>query len=240
MTLRSGAIDTTLQVAVAATLGCCRAEIGDGLCVDPCPGQCAHALVGVPKLQGGSLPYTPDVIAVPLVQGAIELLEVSAIDILAARERYISACAQFIDRGVRWDSCRQSVLEAVQSRVIRLPSGDQTVQDLAEVSTLTSLLYSACFIVIAYLVGARVSEIVRLQAGCIRTVSPDGTQELAVIVGSIYKHETSYGGRTHEWVRSAAGHSRHQRARGALRAAPAALGTLAAMAAEPCSPPRLL
>jgi len=48
--------------------------------------------------------------------------------------------------------------------------------------------------------GARVSEIVRLQAGCIRTVSPDGTQELAVIVGSIYKHETGYGGRTHEWV----------------------------------------
>ena len=189
-----------LSVRLLVYLHRYRAEIGDGLCVDPCPGQCAHALVGVPKLQGGSLPYTPDVIAVPLVQGAIELLEVSAIDILAARERYISACAQFIDRGVRWDSCRQSVLEAVQSRVIRLPSGDRTVQDLAEVSTLTSLLYSACFIVIAYLVGARVSEIVRLQAGCIRTVSPDGTQELAVIVGSIYKHETGYGGRTHEWV----------------------------------------
>lgn len=189
-----------LSVRLLVYLHRYRTEIGDGLLVDPCPGQCAHALVGVPKLQGGSLPYTPDVIAVPLIQGAIDLLEVSAIDILAARERYISTCAAYIDRGVRWDSCRQSVLEAVQSRAIHLPSGDRTVQDLAEVSTLTSLLYSACFIVIAYLVGARVSEIVRLQTGCIRAVSPAGGQELAVIVGSIFKQETGYGGRAHEWV----------------------------------------
>jgi hypothetical protein len=189
-----------LSVRLLVYLHRFRTEIGDGLLVDPCPGQCAHALVGVPKLRGGSLPYTPDVVAVPLIQGAIDLLENSAIDILAARERYISACAEHIDRGVPWDSCRQAVLEAVQSRSIHLPSGDRTVQDLAEVSTLTSLLYSACFVVIAYLVGARVSEIVRLEAGCIRAVNPDGNQDLAVIVGSIYKHETGYGGRTHEWV----------------------------------------
>ena len=180
-----------------------RAEIGDGLPIDPCPGQCAHALVGVPKLQSGSLPYTPDVIAVPLIQGAIELLEVSAIDILCARERYITACQQHGARGLHWDCYRQHVLQAVRKRPIRLPTGCVTVEALSELSVLISLLYSACFVAISYLVGPRVSEILALRVGCIRPMADEeghGRNEIAVIVGSIFKHESGYYGRTHEWV----------------------------------------
>ena len=192
-----------LSVRLLVYLHRYRAEIGDGLIVDPCPGQCAHALVGVPKLQGGSLPYTPDIVAVPLIQGAMQFLELSAIDILSARERYIGVCNQAVSRGLQWDGYRQSVLEAVRKRPIRLPDGTRTVEDFTELSMLISLLYSACFVVISYLVGSRVSEILSLRAGCIRPMTAEESQghgELAVIVGSIFKHESGYYGRSHEWV----------------------------------------
>jgi integrase len=180
-----------------------RAELGDGLRIDPCPGQCAHALVGRPNSEGGFLPYTPDIVAVPLIQGAIEFLETSAIDLLCARERYITACKQAEAGGLRWDAYRPQVLNAVQARPIRTPAGPITVEDLTDLSSLVGLLYSACFVVISYLVGSRVSEILALRTGCIRPMTADessGNSELAVIVGSIFKHESGYYGRTHKWV----------------------------------------
>jgi integrase len=180
-----------------------RKEVGDGLETDPCPGQCAHALVGVPKLQSGSLPYTPDAIAVPLIQGAIEVLELSAIDILCARERYTAACHEAISQGLCWKHYRERALRAVQARPIRLSSGEKTVVDFPELSTLVSLLYAACFVVISYLVGPRASEILSLRTGSVRPIPSEqgnGRDAVAVIVGTIFKHESGYYGRTHEWV----------------------------------------
>jgi integrase len=180
-----------------------RKEVGDGLETDPCPGQCAHALVGVPKLQSGSLPYTPDAIAVPLIQGAIDLLERSAIDILCARERYMVVSHEAITQGLCWGDYRARVLRAVQARPIRLSSGERTVGDFPELSTLVSLLYAACFVVISYLVGPRASEILSLRTGSVRPMPSEqgnGRDAVAVIVGTIFKHESGYYGRTHEWV----------------------------------------
>jgi integrase len=192
-----------LSIRVLVYLHRHRAELGDGLTVDPCPGQCAHALAGASRALGGSLPYTPDLVAVPLIQGAIDFLETSAIDILCARERYIKACQRALPRGLPWDDYREQVLHAVQIRTIHLAGRSKVIDDLVELSTLIRLMYSACFVVISYLVGSRVSEILALRAGCTRPMAPDenrGRGELAVIVGSIFKQESGYYGRTHEWV----------------------------------------
>lgn len=192
-----------LSIRVLVYLHRYRAELGDGLMVDPCPGQCAHAVAGASRALGGSLPYTPDLVAVPLIQGAIDFLETSAIDILCARERYITACQRAHARGLSWDDYREQVLHAVQRRTIQLPDHSKVIDDLVELSTLISLVYSACFVAISYLVGSRVSEILALRAGCIRPMTADellGSGELAVIVGSIFKHESGFYGRTHEWV----------------------------------------
>lgn len=61
-------------------------------------------------------------------------------------------------------------------------------------------IYDACFVVIAWLVGARVSEILGLEAGCIeRHIGPDG-QEVTYLHGRIYKMATGDGGQPHRWI----------------------------------------
>jgi hypothetical protein len=66
---------------------------------------------------------------------------------------------------------------------------------------LVSRLYDACFVVIAYLVGARVSEILGLKVGCIvEHPSADGTETFTYLSGRIYKTADSPGGQPHRWV----------------------------------------
>lgn len=180
-----------------------RAEVGDGLTFDPCPGQAAYTLIGARTTQRGVLPYTPDSVAIPLVQGSIEYLETSALDLLCARERCVAAYDEARRRGLHLSSCHVASRWAVQARPIHTPSGTITLNSLVDFGVLVDALYTACFVVISYLVGPRVSEILALRDGCIKALQTSeqrGADEIAVIVGAIFKHEEGYHGRTHEWV----------------------------------------
>jgi hypothetical protein len=74
------------------------------------------------------------------------------------------------------------------------------VVKLKDIHALIERIYDACFVVIAWLVGARVSEILGLKAGCIeRHVGVDG-QEVTYLHGRIYKMATGDGGQPHRWI----------------------------------------
>ncbi|BCH20002.1 hypothetical protein [Mesorhizobium sp. L-2-11] len=69
-----------------------------------------------------------------------------------------------------------------------------------EINALIGRIYDACFVVIAWLVGARVSEILGLEVGCIEHHrSPDGG-EISYLHGRVYKMATGDGGRPHRWI----------------------------------------
>ena len=70
-----------------------RDELGDGLLVDPFLGRSPRQLAGAYGVKHYG-PYTPDAIAIPLVQQSIEFLEQGAIDVLRAREIYATTMAQ--------------------------------------------------------------------------------------------------------------------------------------------------
>ena len=87
------------------------------------------------------------------------------------------------------------------------PSGARTpwhaapVTSTKQVRHLVDRIYDACFVVVAYLIGARVSEILGLQVGCIEQhPSVDGTESFAYLVGRIYKTTRSKDGEAHRWV----------------------------------------
>jgi integrase len=179
-----------------------REELDDALTVDPCPGQTAGELAGVIRGRTHQVPHTPDSIALPLIQGAIDFLASSAFDVLRAREIYATAIAGAQRRGRSEVACNCTAVRALRKVIIPTPRGSQSNLSARDLSELVDMLYGACFVVISYLVGPRVSEIMHLKEGCVRPRVRDSraASKLVVMVGSIFKKEADYHGRPHEWV----------------------------------------
>jgi integrase len=198
--INSNTVRDHLQVLVY--LYRCRAELDDGLSFDPFAGESAGA-----RARASYGRYTPDDIAVPLIQKSIEFLEGGAIDVLRAREAYALAMA----RSLHWRRQSASAIgnsncaavEAMQGTPIHTPHGEHVIRSVPELSDLIDMLYTACFVVITYLVGARAHEVLHLRSGCIRarpSRADENEAAIAVMVGTLFKHEPEYHGRVHEWV----------------------------------------
>lgn len=154
-----------------------------------------------------SIPYTPDAIAVPLISAALRLIGTPANDIIALRERAEEAHGQALSNGFGYKA-RQSRMRACLDgfRFATVlgeasPWRTEPVLTMKLVQFLVTRIYDACFIVIAYLVGARVSEILGLRAGCIeRHAAADGTETFAYLSGRIYKTAVGTDGTPHQWI----------------------------------------
>ncbi|MGE4307065.1 MAG: integrase [Novosphingobium sp.] len=132
-------------------------------------------------------PATPDEVAMHLINAAIRLIGTPADDIINLRDvlpggQPVTYCFATVDGEDKpWHT-------AVADRATK-------------VNFLVDRLYDACFVVIAYLIGARVSEILGLQAGCINTVpSASGGETFDYVSGRIYKTAASPLGEVHRWI----------------------------------------
>jgi integrase len=180
-----------------------RAEIGDGLRIEPFPGQSPGSIAGVTDANRRTWPYTPEPIAIPLIRGAIEFLSNCAMDLLRAREIYAATVAAVQRRGHTEEVWRKAAIRALRQVTLDTAKGPCTIESGAHLAQLLDVLYTACFVVISYLVGPRASEVLQLQTGCVQPLEPQdsaGDNGLAVIVGAIFKREAAYHGRPHQWV----------------------------------------
>ncbi len=179
-----------------------RLKVRDALLVDPFPGSGAHSATVHRTHEPKPIRYTPDIVAIPLIQGSIEFLEDCVVPLLSAREQSLQAYIKARRSGSARRDARLAALAILRSIIIDTPRGPQRLDSHRSLSTLIDLLYGACFVVISYLVGPRVSEILHLQAGCVQPFEEPGSDrapKVATIVGAIYKAE-SYHGRRHQWI----------------------------------------
>ena len=179
-----------------------RGELDDGLQVDPCPGETPGGLAHVRESAIPRLPYTPEAIAVPLIQRAIGFLSSCAVDLLRAREIYMSVRRQVRALGYGDEPCRKRGGRALRGIVLDTHRGPVAIHTPAELGRLLNALYIACFVILSYVVGARASEILQLKIGCLAPLGVEGEPDtgLTVIRGAIFKHEAEFHGRPHEWV----------------------------------------
>lgn len=208
LTERAGVARTTLAATTVQRhlylLTCLyrfRDELDDALQIDPFPGHSHREAAGVREAQRQPRPHTPDGVAVALVQGAIDMVTNDAAHILRAREVYAEAMAAARERGCVAHACTGAATRALKRTNADLVVTARPIRSVHEFALEIDMLYAACFVVISYLVGPRVSEILHLQAGCVQH-RRNGTADdaITVIVGAIFKRQPDYHGLPHEWV----------------------------------------
>lgn len=155
----------------------------------------------------GWLPYTPDAIAVPLISAALRLIEQPADDVIALLTQAQAAYDDALANGISQTKAGFIVTDAIAPFTFSTLPGEETpwyeapVTSTKQVRYLANRIYDACFVVIAYLVGARVSEILGLQTGCIEQHrSGDAGENFAYLAGQIYKTARGVDGQAHRWV----------------------------------------
>lgn len=176
-----------------------REKIDDGITFIPFPGSTPGRSANVRESDLRRWPYTPDVVAVPLVKRCIDLLTVECDSVLQAMTVYLGATEDSDKRGIGEAAKCNAANKALRTAALKIPFSIDKIESVAEFSKLVDMLYAACFVVISYLVGPRASEILQLQTGCVK-YSEEGGTTTAVIVGAIFKRQPEFLGRTHEWV----------------------------------------
>ena len=148
-------------------------------------------------------PYTPDAVATALVAGALRLVGAPADDVIRLRDLAAEAYAGHETRGeALQDTAAGSRLRAFTFSTL---AGEEVpwrkpVARLWDVQPLIDRIYDACFVTIAWLTGARVSEILGLEAGCIERHVDEGGVSVAYMCGRIFKLATGEGGKPHRWI----------------------------------------
>lgn len=174
----------------------------------PFGGERASTISGFAGHAMKRMPHTPDAIAVPLLAASIRLLGCPADDVIALRNQAQSLYETLWPAsGLSRVGVRQRVLAAIAAFRFSTIAGEEApwhpapVIGTKRVRFLVERLYDACFVTIAYLVGARVSEILALEAGCLeRHPSADRLDSFAYLRGRIFKTAASEEGEAHLWV----------------------------------------
>ncbi len=196
---------TTLQnyASLLTRLYLQRAKYPDVAIDDPFAGRAPPFV----RRDRGWLPYTPDAVAVPLVSAALRLIGQPADDVIALQTIAQATYDAALGQGIHQTKAGFIVTDAIAPFVFTMLPGEDTpwhdapVTSTKHVRYLCDRIYDACFVVIAYLVGARVSEILGLQVGCIEQhPAGDGSESFAYLIGQIYKTERGITGEAHRWV----------------------------------------
>jgi integrase len=177
---------------------------------DPFPGIGARC-GGLDRSDKGWLPYTPDAVAVALVSAALRLLGTPADEVIALQRKTQCAYDKGLADGLTQKKVGLAAMDAIAEFHFSILPGEKVpwhtspVRSTKDVHCLVDRIYDTCFVAIAYLVGARVSEILGLQVGCIEHRSgAEGSERFAYIVGRIYKTASGSDGDGHLWVASPA------------------------------------
>jgi len=149
-------------------------------------------------------PYTPDTIAVPLLSAALRLIGAPADAIIAMRDEAQVRYDQAIGEGFGSAAGKGRVRKYLRrSPPVEMRSGAPEVLTTCPIETFNAWvarIYDACFVTIAYLVGARASEILGLESGCLEWATGEHGERYAYVVGAIRKGAPGNDGLPHRWI----------------------------------------
>lgn len=150
--------------------------------------------------------YTPDEVVVPLLAAAVRLIGQPAEDVITVRDLVQQHYDGLISGGMSRTYAGINAIKAAGDFQFATLSGESRPWEEGPLGSTKRLRFlidrvvDACFVIVAWLVGPRVSEIIGLELGCIeRHAAADGSETYAYLVGRIWKG-AGKGGRPHRWV----------------------------------------
>ena len=152
------------------------------------------------------IPRTPEPVAIALIAATIRLLGDPADEIIEGRDRVLKLYEE-----AKCTPSRNFPVTYVRKQLKAKPIAwrkskqerwyDETQHDLPQVNRLARILRYAAFVILSYLVGMRVSEILALEVGCItKRPSLSGEETYTFITGRIFKTAPTDTGVAHEWI----------------------------------------
>ena len=173
----------------------------DGLVIDPLLGEAAACIAGKdPCAFQSKTEIIPEVILGQLVRASLQyvdhfapyLLEMSN-KVEAARIRNDPVQVQYF--GTR--ALHQHELETYQLTGTRLEKG---VRSLRQLSTELSYLQTACFVLIAFATGMRLSELLSMRSGCCQIETSPEQPDLIWLHSRVFKMQGVPDGRGTKWL----------------------------------------
>ncbi len=188
------------HLAILKLLYVQRAKLTDALSFEPFPGETAGVAAGLTRASKGWIPFIPDGLAVDIIAKALHWVEHEADAILGLRDAFEDAYVIGEDRGFGRHHCQTLGRRAIDASPVISPGGRPVVSKY-NLDMVVRHLHTACFIVIAGLVGMRMSEILSLKAGAIehRQLGESGIAQ-AYLVARLYKTAVQRGGREERWL----------------------------------------
>ena len=176
----------------------------EGLVIDPLKGEPAGEMVGWNKasLLESQTEIIPDEILGPPVQGALEYVDRFAGYLLEANEAVEGIRKQESGSRTRFDHCSARWLREHPPSAYSL-AGSKFKYGLSsrcELDRELCYLQDACFVLIAFAAGMRISEILSLQVGCCEIEKEPGQADLVWLRSRVFKMQGVPEGRTARWL----------------------------------------
>jgi integrase len=173
----------------------------DGLVIDPLQGESAAEIVGKePRSFGSKTEIIPEEILGPLVRASLQYVERFADYLLDASDEVEAIRSRmgpdhFLYFGTR--CLRRLSPAAYPLGSTQLEKG---VRSLRRLSTELSHLQTACFVLIAFATGMRLSELLSLREGCCQTEIVPGQPDLVWLHSRVFKMQGMPDGRKAKWL----------------------------------------
>jgi len=179
-----------------------RGAMKDGLVVDPLKGELAANIVS--KNAGSSFEsktqIIPEEILRPLVRASLQYVDQLAEYLLDASEKVEEIRTRKSSDDVQHYGTQcllQHVPSGYQLAGTRLENG---LRSLRQLSRELSYLQTACFVLIAFATGMRLSELLSLRAGCCKTETRPGQPDLVWLHSRVFKMQGVPDGRKAKWL----------------------------------------
>jgi integrase len=189
------------QVQVLQKVFQYRGVMKDGLLIDPLKGESAAKLAGKdPRSFGSKTEIIPEEILGPLVRASLQYVEQFAGYLLDVSDKVEAIRSrmrpdQFLYFGTR--CLRRHAPAAYPLAGTRIEKG---VRSLRQLNTELSHLETACFVLIAFATGMRLSELLSLREGCCQTETAPGQPDLVWLHSRVFKMQGVPDGRKAKWL----------------------------------------